>query len=472
MTSQTGIRNDTRARNNVIPEGQWKATGGAPSASLRWSKLQVWCRVGLILVAVALACAIALQTCYRAHPDEYWHVDAFRYFDNHWWPPDLGFDGLIYSPDGWSRVYNGEIVYIIYGKLGKMIQIFWKPEEGPYLIYRLINVILFLLTLVALFFVRCRCVDPALVGLTFICIPQVHYIYAYANSDAWGLSVGVFLFLLAAIMTDGLVQSWSWGKFGLLGGLTGLILASKTPYLLSLLLPYSLITMRVVHAVQQGEVSPIQWLGRRLIVVGLVVVTIAAPLKIVYPMTQGDFSSAVERMRESKARNGFRPSNPTYATYHLASRGETYFDMLTKRPWVDWSLKSFYGTFGYMNVWNPPWIYQMAGFSALLGLCLTVFGAVRHWRKLHDGLRACLILSPIFVIVNVCASLYHSLHFDFQPQGRYLFPSLIAVSLMLTGTIRAEGGKLKAIRAIVFVVIYAICLYSLIFLVATNPALK
>jgi len=436
----------------------------------RWSNLWPWHYIILILVAVALATTIAVKTHYRAHPDEYYHVDAFRYFEDNWWPPDLGSDEVIYSPQGWSRVYTGEIVYIVYGKLGQIIERVWHLGNRDYLVYRLLNAGLFLATLTALFFSRCEFVNPVLLAITFICIPQVHYIYAYANSDAWGLSMSVFLFLLAAAMSEKSMQAWSWGEFGTLGALTGLLLVSKKPYLLALVLPYALLARRAIQAVRQGDVSVPQMLAKA-IVLGALVVAVAAPLRVIYPLSQGDFDQAVERMREAKAADEFKPSNATYETYRLAAKGETYYDMLAKRHWIELSLKSFYGLFGYMNVRNPAWIYNAAGFGALLGFCLTAFSTVKHWRNLHHDLRVSLILSLLILLVNTGTSIYRSLHVGFQPQGRYLFASLIPVALMQTGTAHAEGVNLKTVRIATFAVMYAICIYSLIFVVATNPAL-
>lgn len=436
-----------------------------PSPSSKWPQLQRWHRITLILVAVTLAEMVAILTRQSAHPDEYLHIDAFRYFEDNWWPPNLGAEDLVYSRYGVSRVYNAEIVYIIYGRLGKIIRIFWKPDEPPYQVYRLINVSLFPLTLVGLFFASSKCIDPTIIGITFLCIPQVHYIYAYANSDAWGLSASVFLFLLALNMSDKPAKTWSWWKLGLLAVLTGLIILSPKEYLFSLFLPYSLLSMRIFQAVKRNNLSPspIRWLGIRLAALGMLVVAATAPLKVVYPMTQRRFILAGEQMQEAKALCEFKLSNPTFQTLRLASKGEGYFSLLAKRSWVKESLKSFYGVFGWLDVYNPRLIYWTAGFSALLGFCLTMLGTVRNWQKLNDALRTCLILAPIVAFLNICASLRYSLYCDYQPQGRYLFPSLIAVSLMLMATAHVEEKKLKLIRARVLAVMYILCVYSLVF---------
>src|SRR5438876_4169603 len=70
-----------------------------------------------ILAPVFVAAMIAHNSINFAHPDEDVHVDSFRWFQTHWTPPELNAPELHYSGMGWSRVYTGEIVYPIYGKL-------------------------------------------------------------------------------------------------------------------------------------------------------------------------------------------------------------------------------------------------------------------------------------------------------------------------------------------------------------------
>jgi hypothetical protein len=458
MLSQTGPQNGT-------PKVRSSLLACAPH-------LKRWHRVTLIVVAVILSSSIAILTRPNGHPDEYLHVDAFRYFETHWWPPNLRSDEVLYSPYGVSRVYTQELVYIVYGHLGKVIQFFWNPDGAPYRIYRLINVSLFLFTLIGLFFTPSRNINPPIIGLVFVCIPQVHYIYAYANSDAFGLSMGVFLFLLVVSMTAKPVESWSWADFGLLGVFSGLILVSKKNYVLSLILPYSLVGMQSFKALTGKPVGLIRRLAVRFTALGLLVLCISAPLKVVYPMTQRPFTFAGRQMQESETSDGFKQNNPTSPSYRLGSKGEGYFDLVTKHRWVNRTLRSFYGSFGWRDghVRSPAWMYRIACLGASLALCLTVRGATRNWGKLNDVLRACLILAPIVVILNVSASLWHSLHYDLQPQGRYIFPSLIPISLMLTGIAHDEETKPKLVRAMLFAVMYILCLCCLLYVV-TNPAL-
>jgi hypothetical protein len=55
-------------------------------------------------VFIALICAVsirvALKTRVNSPPDERVHVDAFRYYETHWWIPSVNDDLISYSNYG------------------------------------------------------------------------------------------------------------------------------------------------------------------------------------------------------------------------------------------------------------------------------------------------------------------------------------------------------------------------------------
>ena len=458
--------------------------------------------IGLIAITCITSIALALQTRYNAHPDEAVHLDAFCYFEQHWWPPALNSNGLLYSPDGWSRVYNGEVVYFLYGKLGTLIRSFGNrvghlhiefvkqtiDYQGNLLylpliltlktdqcvsalhIYRLLNSFLLLLTLSLLFLVGRQHRLATWIGMLMLCTPQVIYIYSYANSDAWGLSSAVFLFLFALTQRNLLT---SYPKLLALGGLTGLLLLSKEPFWISLLFSYSIIFW---HGLEDYDRRV--WVHGRLqslkaiALVALIAVVLIAPWRIIYPLTQPGYSVAVEQMREARARADFKPSTPTNPGYRLASKGVSFTRLLTDRKWMDQSAQSFYGVFGYFMVLLPLWVYQLA--LAILGLNLfltvrTLLQRRRIWVTADKVLYASAIVS---MAVCVFASVYNSWTYDNQPQGRYLFSSIFPLGLLLCGPIDVESQQVRVVRMIGWMVLYGVSLYVLWHFGILNPVLK
>ena len=362
---------------------------------------------------------------------------------------------------------------MIYGKFGQLLKLIRNPageiesERTSLLAHRLLNIGLFLLTLTALFFVKLKSVNPTIIGLTFLLIPQVYYIFSYANSDAWGIFIGVFLFLLVIKMLDKPVSEWSWIEICFLGFLTGMTIVSKLQFLVSLLLPYALISLRLFQELIQGKKVQLNLLFYRFIVWGTIILIIVAPLKIIYPNTQVDYKAEKRQMMEEKSANGYQPR----FRKSLKSQGETYLDLIRNRPFLSWSLKSFYGVFGYFSDWNPPWIYFLAGILILASVILTTIGAISNWKHIHDTLKLILILSPLIILVNFFESMHYSLYNTFQPQGRYIFASLIPFSFLFLGNIFNERGRIRHLRLVIYAVLYLLCIYSIVFIILRSPTL-
>jgi uncharacterized membrane protein len=399
-----------------------------------------------VVVALTLAARIAWQSSYNTHPDEYAHIDGFQYFENHWWPPDYGSDAVVYSGYGWSRVYTGELVYCIYGKIGKLAAVFSGTKAADYRVYRMLNVGLLALTLLLLFFgFSGGSINPGIIGAMILCIPQVLYIYSYANSDAWGISLSIFLFVLTLkVVSKPIINSVSWKYVILFGVLSGLLLASKTPYVLALILPLILLSVRIVSDLKRGAKSNAMRIGGRILVIFLLVAVIVAPLRIVYPLMQSHAGNTVVDMREVRAVDGYRPSDPAYPTYQMAQSGVTYSEMLQRYPWTIFVAASSYGMFGYMNVISPIWVYLLAYITVCVLVIINLSRLIRHRGNIYIGIWLCLIASPIILAANLYGVLFASLHIDFQPQGRYLMASLIPLSFILAGDMYAVNDRGRA----------------------------
>jgi len=292
-------------------------------------------------LAVISAIQIARQTRFDAHPDELAHVGGFCYFENQLWPPDLNADGLIYCDYGWSRVYDRQLVYLLYGQLAHLgrtvagmdpevrtatdtneaqagsqqltpLALSWSTcrDRAAVIVggYRTFNIALFSITLFILFLAGHKHPWAWLIGLTMVCIPQVIYLYAYANSDAWGLSMSVFLFVFVLTRVDSLFRS-RWNLLGL-AVLTGLVILSKETFWAALPLIYLLVGWSLYLEWQREHMTALRRAAFSLVAVAVVTILIVAPMRVYYPLTQGDFAAKVEAMREMRAAQDFKPSHP------------------------------------------------------------------------------------------------------------------------------------------------------------------
>lgn len=416
-----------------------------------------------IVVAMVISLAIAILTPFGMHPDEVVHLGGFQYFEGRFFPPAIGSNDVVYSAYGQSRVFSRELVYIIYGNLANSIE-FLTGIQATYLTYRLFNVGLFLITLVILFFTDIRKPILPLFGFILVGIPQVVYVYSYANSDAWAISFSIFTFLVAVDLWDKPVQDWKLRNFLLLGSLTGFVFVSKTNFIVSLILPYSLLGFRVLQAfVPQKQAFIRQWLPGISAWI-LAVLLIAGPLRIVYTLSQGDYQAAIDRVREERAIEGYKPSNPSSRGLHLQAKGYSY-DHLLKRNWHQTTAKSFWALYGGMKIrTRPSWKYHYVFYGAVILIMLTVFTLIKTGALWHDRFLAiCIPVSVLTMILNIYASMRYSLYFDYQPQGRYLFPSLIPLSFLLLGTANIDPLPIKITRGLICTCLYSFALYSLLF---------
>jgi hypothetical protein len=125
---------------------------------------------------------------------------------------------------------------------------------------------------------------------------------------------------------------------------------------------------------------------------------------------------AVPEMRPSA-----QTSPNSFPFMALRAKGVSLWDVLMTLDWVGLSFRSFCGLYGWMSVVAVPWFYRaFAGlYVALLAILIipvVIGGSRRAW--------------TLLIAVTVCAalvlsqSIYRSWVYDFQGQGRYLFPIL------------------------------------------------
>jgi hypothetical protein len=441
---------------------------------------KIYFLVSSIMIVVALQ--IAWQTRYRAHPDEISHGNGFCYFETHSWIPNLNSDDIFYDPYGGSRVYDAEVVYLLYGQVVGRIRPFAEPilrsiKPKQFLspgcdpaieFYRWLNIGLYGTTLWMVFLAARR--ERWLISIAglLLCIPQVVYVYSYANDDAWGISFSIFLFLFVACQTTKphltIPDMIYWGI------LTGLVLLSKKNYWLSIPFSYALIIPRI------NRVAAVSHLFTRGVIarVGVLACTglfVAAPFLLIYPLSQGNYSEKIDQMNEQRARPELKPSSIGVPGYRMAARGIPFQMVLLDYQWFSFTARSFYGLFSYFSVVLPSELYRFAATILLTLLGITALTIMRVRQKLSQRMSWLLGLAPIFLAMNVLLSLYRSWIYDYQYQGRYLFPSLIPLAIIFGGTLDVESTRMQQLRMLLWTSLYGLGIYVLWTQVAQNPVL-
>ncbi|MBK8049260.1 MAG: DUF2142 domain-containing protein [Anaerolineales bacterium] len=453
-----------------------------------------WWIAALIVLSLLSAAAIAGGTSPYVHPDEALHVNAFCYFEAAWWPPALNDDHLLYSAYGWSRVYSGEIVYLVYGKLMAMLEgvglsgsrspglaqmsnasnrVYLPYVSGPAWCvkpvagYRYISVALYALTLAGLYWAGRKQRLASVLALTMMATPQITYIYSYANSDAWGISMS--LALLIFVILSAPMRLTSWWKMAGIGLLSGLVLLSKQPFWL--ILPFACAPLLVdgVLLWRRLRFASFARVAGPLFLAVVVVLLVAGPARAIYPLTQGDFGAKEVQMRESRAEASYRPSVPTAPGLSSASRGVDFQQIWGSTWWWSTSGRSSYAAFAHMTVWLPDWLYTAVLGIVMLYVTATVLVAGTRWHAIDAWLRVQLVLAPCTIMLAIGASLWNSWVSDVQPQGRYLFAGLAPLAVLMGGAMAVEPRWLQKVRYVGWLMLVVTALAVLWMYVTWNP---
>jgi len=117
-------------------------------------------------------------------------------------------------------------------------------------------------------------------------------------------------------------------------------------------------------------------------------------------------------------------------------------------------------TFGWYDVLFPSWVYAAILVTSVLVLALAPWAARREWRWLSAHLPEALavVLMPIAVIVGFVAAYYTP---GARPAiaefGRYAFPAIGPVALLVVGALHAFGRR-RMLEAGVALVVATIAL--------------
>ncbi len=137
--------------------------------------------------------------------------------------------------------------------------------------------------------------------------------------------------------------------------------------------------------------------------------------------------------------------------------------------WFWWSDLSFIGVFGYVDKGFGQKFYTVVNVTAAVLLILALCGIVVN-KAFKTTERKLLAVSFLIAgLIGLMISFYYSYTADYEPQGRYLFASLIPLALLLTYGIRTLGKALKIkskyLSLFFSVLLLAIDLYAIVFLI-------
>jgi hypothetical protein len=228
-----------------------------------------------------------------------------------------------------------------------------------------------------------------------------------------------------------------WGKWSggvLFGILVGSLLLSKMNYYLFIafilfIIAWNFISVRGFAQWWENRLQIKKWA-----LVACVALCVYLP-PVFYDQYINDFNKGekIGNFVEKHADYQFKPStiknapDDSYPGLYLRSKGVSWQEIfLEKSHWRKLSFLSFFGLYGYMNLYADSHYYDILSMF-LFGMILFIYFYAACTINLKDGIVLCMVF--MFLLLAIGLSVYVSWAGDFEPQGRYLFP-MIPIALV------------------------------------------
>lgn len=374
------------------------------------------------LFASLLVFGLAWQADYNIHPDENAHIESTKYYSQYWVPPKVGDPRSVESyqkPWATSRLDDLGLSYFFAGKFSLLVKKMFADET---FIYRAFNALLFLLL-----FIMSANKRLLLFLAPLLCTPQIWYLFAYANRGAFVLFVSLLMawqlvneksLLKRFLATENVLSHWHYAVFP--GVLLGVLSIEQTNYLLFILFVFSVLLWELLFFVAHKKTFMLKCLFLLLIGASVFFVRNGIDTAINGNNKLEQRTAYAEQHAEPDFKPSIAETNSSYPGLRLKAKGVSLAEIFQpKWEWHKMTFKSFTGFYGYYAHYSPKWYYAYV----LLVYCIVFVLILQHvifkasWRyKLFS------ILSVTAISGGLLMSILFSWLFDFQPQGRYIFP--------------------------------------------------
>jgi len=409
--------------------------------------LIILCYFGLYL---AIGLSLLLKQPFGNPPDEYNRYLIPQYIAQHGTLPNGYEESIRISGYGFSYAFQPILPYMLQGYVMRLVMQFTGSEEALLYAARGVNLALGLLTAGVVLLLSREWFRDRRFGFCFAFLatflPQSLFIHTYVNTDSCCmLSIAVMLYGL----TRGLKSRFSFGDSLIMA--VGIILCALSyynayGYILSCIL---LFTASFLSASGQGlSFDGKSFFKKGCFISAIVLAGIGWWFIRSAVLYEGDFLGL--RARNECAALYASPEFHPDTRVTWQSQGRSMWEMLTKSDFLTLSVLSFIGIYGAMAIPTSIWIYRFYKALFLIGpvLCIVLRCPMPQEKgRPHDRKPLFKIfyhVNMIFcILMPVILSLIYSYATDYQPQGRYLLPSLLPLCFY---TVRglAKAGGLKA----------------------------
>lgn len=371
-------------------------------------------------------CIWAIAKGYNYAPDEAMRYDVTWFLFEH---NRLPVGDELLSEWGFSYAHLPAVLCSQLGYiLMKVASIFTSDPRHLLIAARMVSVlsctgaVYFIIKLTKIIFKR-----PArwIMIITIAFMPQFAFIASYVNNDSVAF-LGIAI--IAYAWTLGMADNWNIKNCILLSlGLATCILSYYNSYAWVLIsIPFFVISY--LHKNKKDYKGLLKHVG---IVAGLTFL-LAGHSFIRHLILYGDLLGF-----ETSHYYGAIYSTPALHPDNRPSineQGISLMQMLFDMNWIETSLKSFIGAFGYMQYFCSKKVYLLAAFFVNTALIGCIIGLITRIFKKNkpDKMKLIFYIScAVCAIISICLSIYNSYNTDFQPQGRYCYPAFLTIALFI-----------------------------------------
>ncbi|MGN1327336.1 MAG: ArnT family glycosyltransferase [Clostridia bacterium] len=362
----------------------------------------------IVIYVWALCMNIATNIKFNSAPDEILKYNVCKYIYENSKLPEGGDESIRDPKWGISYAFTPILSYMFSAGIMKIVSLFSQNESALIIGARLVSVF-------------------CLIGYTIMCIkisnklfkklykwlfvvfatllPQVIYLGSYLNNDSlalFSISIIIYSWLI------GLEENWSWKSCIILAvglGICALSYYNAYGYILC-----SIIIYFVSSYIKKINVKEFLLKG---ITIALITLLIAGWWFVrSYIIYDGDFLGLnIQRQYgERYAMEKYKPSNRETP----ANKGYSLVYMLTEMKWIETTIQSFIGRFGYMEIIMKNGIY--IAYGAIIGVGIigaianTIKKIVKKQKSINKDKKLLKIIMLISIIIPIILSLYYFLY--------------------------------------------------------------
>lgn len=386
-----------------------------------------------ILFIICFCLSLRIHTHFA--PDEPMKTLVVKYIFKYGKIPN-GYDKSVLDPLwGTSYAFTPCIPYIFAGFFMKIASFFTSNSHKLLFSARFIDVlfyvgtIIFTMKIAKLLFEKNKMYKWLFIVL-ISCSPSVIYIGAYLNIDIMALftiSIIIYSWLL------GIKNKWNWKSVISLGvgiGTCALSYYNSYGYIL-ISVGVFIISYILLHSKEESKAILIKnILKKGISIIGIVLLISGWWFIRSYIIYNGDFLGlkSSDNCAEINAEDQFKPS--IHVTQKMQKK--TVIEMLFKEGWIKETSKTFILNYGYWKIYRSFIIYYLFLIIYLIAIIGLILYLINNIRKKYYKKDKCLLVLDISmllsIIINVSLAIYYSYNSDYQPQGRYITPSLIPVT--------------------------------------------